>query len=191
MPPGFNAAKPEDQAKIAAFYGYHRDGFIATMHGLRTDEIRPRLFLGTMADAAYWPMLKALGVSHVLNCAIEAQKTKAPYEPHGIKYLMVPLTDSADQADQLCKQRFRMLRDATKFIHLCLLKARHQRAGVFVHCVQGLARSAAIVCAYLMEYEGMSMDNALIEMRTKHKGCLSSHHWQGMLYNFNAELNGN
>lgn len=190
LPLGFNEASVDDQKRIAAFYGYHSDGFVATMHGLKTDEIRPRLFLGTMADAAYWPMLKALGVTHVLNCAVEAQKTKAPYESHGIKYLMLSLTDSAEQAQQLCKQRFRALREATKFIHSAI-KARSQRSVVFVHCVQGLSRSAAIVCAYLMEYEGLSMDRALSEVRIRHKGCLSSHHWQGFLYKFNTELLSN
>jgi len=189
LPPGFNEATADDQKRIAAFYGYHSDGFVATMHGLRTDEIRPRLFLGTMADAAYWPLLKALSVTHVLNCAVEAQKTKAPYESHGITYLMLPLTDSAEQAQQLCKQRFRSLREATKFIH-SVMKGRAQSSGVFVHCVQGLSRSAAIVCAYLMEYEGLSMDRALSELRLRHKGCLSSHHWQGLLYKFNSELLG-
>mmetsp|Transcript_66392 Transcript_66392/g.172283 ORF Transcript_66392/g.172283 Transcript_66392/m.172283 type:complete len:461 (-) Transcript_66392:41-1423(-) len=190
MPPGFSSASPEDQQRIAAFYGYRDDGFVATMHGLRTDEIRPRLYLGTMADAAYWPLLKALSVTHVLNCAVEAQKTRSPYEPHGIKYMLLPLHDTSETASLMCKQKFRALREATKFINGCL-KGKSQRHGVFVHCVQGLSRSAAIVCAYLMEYEGLSMDRALAEVRTRHKGCLTSHHWQAMLYKFNSELLGN
>merc|ERR1719277_2799223 len=71
---GFASASAEDQQRIADFYGYRDEGFIATMHGLRTDMVRPRLFIGTMADAAYQPLLDSLGISHVLNCAIEAQK---------------------------------------------------------------------------------------------------------------------
>jgi len=187
LPPGFAAASSEDQRRIAAFYGYREDGFIATMHGLRTDEIRPRLYLGTMADAAYWPLLKALGVTHILNCAVEAQKTRSPYEPHGIRYMLLPLHDSPETAQLLCKQRFRALREATRFIQTCI-KTKNQRQGIFVHCVQGLSRSAAIVAAYLMEYEGLPMDRAIQEVRSRHKGCLTSHHWQAMLCKFNTDL---
>merc|ERR1712187_249289 len=188
--PGFASASAEDQQRIADFYGYRDEGFIATMHGLRTDMVRPRLYIGTMADAAYQPLLDSLGISHVLNCAIEAQKVQPPYETRGIKYLCLPLQDSVDQAQMLMKQRFGALRQATKFIHSVLKgnTSSYKNGSVFVHCVQGLSRSAAIVCAYLMEYEGLTLDRALTEVKTKHKGCLTSQHWQAFLYKFNAEL---
>lgn len=187
IPPGFLASNPDDQRRIASFYGYRTDGFAATMHNLRTDEIRPRLFLGTMADAAYWPLLKALAVSHILNCAVEAQKSKSPYEPHGIRYLLLPLHDTPETAQILCKGKFRALKEATKFIHASL-KAKSQKGAIFVHCVQGLSRSAAVVCAYLMEYEGLSMDAAMGEVRSRHKGSLTSPHWQAMLHKFQDEV---
>ncbi|CAE7257734.1 Dusp3 [Symbiodinium sp. CCMP2592] len=40
---GFASASPEDQQRIAEFYGYRDEGFVATMAGLRTDLLRPRL----------------------------------------------------------------------------------------------------------------------------------------------------
>lgn len=183
---GFLSASPEDQQRIAEFYGYRDEGFVATMHGLRTDEIRSRLYLGNMADAAYWPLLKALNITHVLNCAVEAQKTKPPYESKGLLYMMAPLHDSPEQAQALTRHRFRTLREATKFINATLQESKKHT--ILVHCVQGLSRSAAITCAYLMEHEGLPMDKALNEVRTRHKGCLTAHHWQAMLHKFNAEL---
>merc|ERR1711974_539576 len=93
---------------------------IATMHGLKTDCIRPRLYLGTMADAAYWPLLQQLRVTHILNCALEAQWAQPPYESQGLLYLLVPLQDSVEQAHSLQRQRFRQLREATRFIHQSL-----------------------------------------------------------------------
>lgn len=183
---GFAFASSEDQQRIAEFYGYRDEGFVATMHGLRTDEIRARLYLGNMADAAYWPLLKALSITHVLNCAVEAQKTKPPYESHGISYMLLPLYDSPDQAQSLTKHRFRTLREATRFINTTIKGSK--KHSILLHCVQGLSRSAAIACAYLMEYESLPLDRALNEVRTKHNGCLTSHHWQAMLYKFNAEL---
>lgn len=184
---GFASASVEDQQRIAEFFGYRDEGFIATMHGLKTDMIRPHLYLGTMADAAYWPLLKSLGVTHILNCAVEAQKVSQAYENHGIQYCLLPYHDSAEQAHSLVRQKFRTLRQATKFIHASR-KSRSQRGCVMVHCVQGLQRGAAIVCAYLMEYEGMSFDQAFTEMTTKHQGCLTSQHWQSLLYKFSSDL---
>eukprot|EP00929_Paragymnodinium_shiwhaense_P048638 TRINITY_DN24563_c0_g1_i1.p1 TRINITY_DN24563_c0_g1~~TRINITY_DN24563_c0_g1_i1.p1 ORF type:complete len:553 (-),score=88.41 TRINITY_DN24563_c0_g1_i1:75-1733(-) len=180
---GFAWASCEDQQHIAEFYGYRDEGFIATMHGLRTDMIRPRLYVGTMADAAYLPFLKSHDIRYVVNCAVEAQKAPPPYEDL-IKYMLLPLMDSVDQAQILLRHRFRTLREATKFIHNTL----RGKGSVLVHCVQGLSRSAALVCAYLMEYEGLSMDRALGELKSKHPGCLTSQHWQSFLYKFNAEL---
>lgn len=192
-PQGFACATCEDQQRIAEFYGYRDEGFIATMHGLKTDCIRPRLYLGTMADAAYWPLLQSLCITHILNAAIEAQRAAPPYDSQGILYMMLPWQDTTEQAHTLTRQKFRELREATKYIDRSLkatfqVKGKEKKASVLLHCVQGLNRSAAIMCAYLMEYEGVSLDKALSEVRSKHQGCLSSRHWQDFLHKFNAEL---
>lgn len=192
-PQGFSCASCEDQQRIAEFYGYRDEGFIATMHDLKTDCIRPRLYLGTMADAAYWPLLQSVGITHILNVAIEAQRAQPPYDAQGIMYMLLPWQDTTEQAHALTRQKFRQLREATRFIDRSLkatfqVKGKEKKASVLVHCVQGLNRSAAIVCAYLMEYEGVSLDRALSEVRGKHLGCLSSRHWQDFLHKFNADL---
>lgn len=183
---GFARASAEDQQRIAEFYGYRDEDFAAAMHGLGTDLIRPRLYIGTMADAAHWPCIKSLSITHVLNCAVQAQRGPPPYESKGIKYCCVPLHDTPDQAQLLQKNRFSIIRNATRFIRNVLRE--DPRACVLVHCVQGMSRSAVIVCAYLMEYEGMSVDKAIGEVRSKHKGCLTAQHWQAFLSKFNAAL---
>jgi len=183
---GFAQASPEDQQRIAEFYGYRPEDFAAAMHGLRTDQIRPRLFIGTMADAAHWPCMNSLNITHVLNCAVQAQKRPPPYESKGLKYLCLPFHDTAEQAELLQKSRFSMLRTATRFIRSALREKPD--SCVLVHCVQGMARSAVVVCAYLMEYEGMALDRALSEVQTKHTGCLTAQHWQACLNKFNAAL---
>ena len=184
---GFAFASAEDQQRIAEFYGYRDEGFIATMNSLRTDMIRPRLYVGNMADAAYWPLLKKLGVTHVINCSLEAQKVPPAYESKGVEYLLLPWHDREEEAQSLTRQRFRTLRGATQYIK-STLKAKNANNTLLVHCVQGVSRSPALVCAYLMEYEGLSLDKALSEVQSKHKGCLTSQHWQAMLHKFNAEL---
>ncbi|OLP82976.1 Dual specificity protein phosphatase 3 [Symbiodinium microadriaticum] len=187
---GFASASPEDQQRIAEFYGYRDEGFVATMAGLRTDLLRPRLYVGNMADAAYWPMLKKLGITHIVNCAIEAQKVPPAYESHGIKYLLLPWQDREEETRNLTRQKFKAVKGATKYISTALQGRNSENSEnvVLVHCVQGLSRSAALVCAYLMEFEGLGLDRALSEVKSKHKGCLSSPHWQTLLHKFNAEL---
>ncbi|CAK8990846.1 unnamed protein product [Durusdinium trenchii] len=170
---GFAHASAEDQQRIAEFYGYRDEGFIATMNGLCTDMIRPRLYVGNMADAAYWPLLKKLGITHVINCSLEAQKVPPAYESKGVQYLLLPWQDREEEAQSLTRQRFRTLRGATQYMKSVL---------------KGVSRSPALVCAYLMENEGLSLDRALSEVQSKHKGCLTSSHWQTMLHKFNAEL---
>merc|ERR1712048_253687 len=117
----------------------------------------------------------------------EAQKSPPPYNAHGITYLLVPFRDSVEQAQLLQRERFRTLRKATRFIR-DVLRDNTRKDSILVHCVQGLSRSAAIACAYLMEYDGLSLDRALAEVRTKHRGCLTSQHWQAFLHKYNAEL---
>lgn len=183
---GYATATVDDQQRISEFYGYRDEGFIATMNSLKTDMIRPRLYVGSMADASYWPMIQQLGLTHILNVAIEAQQVEPPYKSEGIRYMMLPFQDSPEQCQALARQRFRTLRSATQFIN-SVLKGR-QPGIVLVHCVQGLSRSAAVIAAYLMEYHGVSMERAVSELQEKHRGCLGALHWQDMLYKFNAEL---
>lgn len=184
---GYAAAKLEDQHRIAEFYGFRDEGFESTMRCLKTDQIRPRLYLGTMADAAYWPLLEALSITHVVNCAVEAQKIPPPYEARGIKYLLLPLHDSVHEAETMWRHKFRGLRRATRYVR-DVLKGKGQSDSVLVHCVQGMSRGAAVVCAYLMEYESARMDRAVAEVRGKHPGCLVSQHWLSLLQKFDAEL---
>mmetsp|Transcript_8992 Transcript_8992/g.16221 ORF Transcript_8992/g.16221 Transcript_8992/m.16221 type:complete len:481 (-) Transcript_8992:62-1504(-) len=188
-PHGFAFATPEDQQRIAEFYGFRDEGFIATMKGLRTDMIRPRLYVGSMADAAYMPLLESLAVTHVLNCAVEAQhRASPPYESKGIVYYQLPLQDTPEQAKTLTRTRFAALRNATRFVNNALKGRREQDNVVMLHCVQGMSRSAVVACAFLMEYEGHGFQRALAEVRSRHPGCLTSSHWQEFLRKFDAEL---
>eukprot|EP00913_Durusdinium_trenchii_P021736 g20422.t1 len=125
---GFAHASAEERTRIAEFYGYRDEGFIATMNGLCTDMIRPRLYVGNMADAAYWPLLKKLGITHVINCSLEAQKVPPAYESKGVQYLLLPWQDREEEAQSLTRQRFRTLRGATQYMK-SVLKAKTRVEG--------------------------------------------------------------
>ena len=74
------------------------------MAALRPDTIKDGLHIASMADAANWPLLQNLGISHVLNVGIEAQQSAAeprPFEEDGIIYMVVPLRDTPEQGKEL------------------------------------------------------------------------------------------
>merc|ERR1740123_1440990 len=50
------------------------------------------------------------------------------------------------------------LPEAIEFIHNA--RCSNDRHRVLVHCVQGISRSASVVIAYLIKYEGMSLRDA-------------------------------
>jgi dual specificity phosphatase 12 len=186
-PTGFARASRADQQRILNFYGYDEQ-FRNVMSNLYPDRIRSRLYIGSMADAAYLPLLDQLRVTHVVNVAVEAQQTNPPFESHGISYLLVPLPKKSHQVQaMLSKNRFEALRKATKFIRAAL-RSNARQGACFIHCVEGLSRSAAVVAAYLTEYEGMSVDRATEAVKASHPGSLKPDDFQELLRDFHYHL---
>lgn len=183
---GFAYASRGDQKRIMQYYGLG-ERFLDVMQKLHTSQIRSRLFIGSMADAAYWPLLEQLRITHVVNVSSEAQQFEPPFERQGISYLLLPMQDSAREAQMLSKNRFEVLKRATKFIRAAL-RSNARQGACLVHCVEGLSRSAAIVAAFLMEYEGMSVDHAVESVRASHPGALNPNRWQDLLGDFHYHL---
>jgi len=50
--------------------------------------------------------------------------------------------------------------DYFKEIHLIFEKAKEENVCAFIHCNQGVSRSASIVLAYLINYSGMTLKQA-------------------------------
>jgi predicted protein tyrosine phosphatase len=117
-------------------------------------EILPgRLWVGGGASHAYDPrVMKAMGFTHVLNCAIELDALQYP----------VPLTATLHLSlddDELNLDRPRAgLRLGADTIREWL---RDDGAVVLVHCFAGISRSVSAVAAYLVLHVGMSTQRAL------------------------------
>lgn len=122
------------------------------------DLVFPGIYLGDETTALCTGILRGLGVTAVLNAAqgnLEGWSmvnTKASfYKPHSIQFLGVqavdlksfPITDyfheAADWIENIIKSG----------------------GVVFVHCVQGISRSATLILAYLIIKKNMKLQDAI------------------------------
>ena len=98
------------------------------------------VILGNQVEAVCLPFLRALNVSHVLSVATQCE----PAFPSYFKCLHIKLYDTEYDRKTLAKR----LDEATAFMH----SAVTQGGTVFLHCQQGISRSAAIAMGYLMRF---------------------------------------
>lgn len=121
-------------------------------------KISDRLFLGSDIVARDLEILTSNGVSHVLN---SAGVICGNYHESGesLRYKTYFLNDGQYE-DIEC-----IFHDAIQFIHDAL--AANQTNGVYVHCFQGVSRSATLVIAYLMVANKWSYDKAYQHTKAK------------------------
>ncbi|CAF1104920.1 unnamed protein product [Adineta steineri] len=129
-------------------------------------EIVPRLFLGDCKLAMDPVKLKQLGFTHILNAA-EGRKfgqintCATYYEEAGIKYLGFSIIDNPTY------QIGMHFEEAIKFLEEALNNKKNR---VYVHCQQGISRSATLIVAYLLHtYENMSLFDAFQLVATRRR----------------------
>mmetsp|Transcript_4520 Transcript_4520/g.13307 ORF Transcript_4520/g.13307 Transcript_4520/m.13307 type:complete len:228 (-) Transcript_4520:2-685(-) len=117
------------------------------------DEILPSLLLAAAPLAGSRPLLRARGVTHIVNV------TPMPNcFPEDFDYWQVPIED--DRRAALLPHLDRTL----GFVRSALATGT---AVVLVHCREGCSRSVAVVLAYLVRHEGLTLDQALELVRRR------------------------
>lgn len=178
---GFNQAARADQLEIGRMLEYG-ETLIEMMEGLETDlildagELLGSLWLGQVGDSCHQPFLDFAKVTRIVNCAAEVDRPRI----EGIDVFSFPWRDSEEQGKAEQKSGFRRMRAATRFINESL----SAKEVVLVHCVQGVSRSASLVVAFLMEFRGMTMDEAVALVRERHPTALKPFRLQEMLRAF-------
>ncbi|XP_067378116.1 dual specificity protein phosphatase 13A-like [Channa argus] len=118
----------------------------SSRHG---DEVWPNLYLGDMFMSHDKFGLYKLGITHVLNAAHGKLCCKGSDDFYGttVKYYGVPANDlpTFDLSP--------FFYPAADFIH----QAMTSGGKVFVHCAVGVSRSAALVLAYLMIHQHLTL----------------------------------
>lgn len=116
--------------------------------------ITDHLYLGSEAVAKDRDALRCHGITHVLNCV----GSRCPeYFRGDLIYKTLFLNDSPSE------DITSILYDVFDYLEEVRLKPKSR---VFVHCVKGASRSAAIVIAYLMWSNSKSFSDALDQVRS-------------------------
>lgn len=98
-------------------------------------------------------MLKSLNITHILTVC----DCLSPKFPDQFTYKVVLVMD--DPAERLCKH----FKECVEFVHEAIASG----GTVLVHCFAGVSRSATIVIAYLMRFHAMSLQKAMMHVRSK------------------------
>lgn len=129
------------------------------------NEVYPGILLGDGTTALCVGMLRRLGVTHVLNAACGRDSSlclvntgPALYRAAGIRFLGIEALDMAG---------FRLdhfFEEAAEFIDCALAEPGGR---VYVHCHQGISRSATLVIAFLMLRRRLSAREAVRIVRAR------------------------
>ena len=121
---------------------------------LRANEILSGLWLGDIKDAKNKEFINSLHI--VINCSKEI-----PFLLQHTQNVRVPIDDNLQEKE--IRKLFKFLPKITSFIHASLKRNKT----ILVHCHAGKQRSASVIVAYLIRYLNISLEKAILLVRTK------------------------
>lgn len=122
------------------------------------NQVWPNLYIGDESVARDKATLSCLGVTHIVNAAAGRHRINTGqqfYSDLQVKYFGV---EAADHPEFNLQPYFS---SAAEFIDVAL----KDDGKVFVHCAMGVSRSGALVLAYLMICQRLSLVEAIIAVR--------------------------
>lgn len=137
------------------------------------------LYIGNIIDAHNLSFIVDKNINSVLNCTEDEPFHQFFLISSNVDNLMrIPIKDSRDEENM--NKFLELLDEGVEFINRNL--KTHKR-NVYVHCYWGLMRSATVIAAYLIKYEGYSVDKAIQYVKDCRPYSFSS------IYNFSDILN--
>lgn len=118
------------------------------------NEILSGLWLGNISDAKNLEFINSLDI--VINCSKDI-----PFLSKTTKNIRIPIDDNLEEKE--IKNLSKFLPKITSFIHSSLKNNKN----ILVHCYAGKQRSASVIVAYLIRYLNISLEKAILLVRTK------------------------
>ncbi|BFZ01448.1 hypothetical protein BsWGS_04487 [Bradybaena similaris] len=129
-------------------------GFVLDLaEDLQVAEVKPGVIMGSQDVAHDFDLLKQHGVTHILNVATGVENLF----PDQFIYQTQEFLDLPEFPI------FQGFESAINFIE----EAIKANGCVLVHCNAGVSRSAAVIMAYLIKKEGMTINDAFSYLRSK------------------------
>lgn len=144
--------------------------------GTPTEILQNELYLGSLEAAKNKEKLLELKITHIL---VAASMLKCLY-PSEFKYYQLTSLEDTPNADIK-----RFFRDTSKFIEDVI----DNGGRVYVHCHQGVSRSASVVIAFLMEFRGFSFDEAMTYVKARRPIVKPNDGFVKQLKEYEEELN--
>jgi protein-tyrosine phosphatase len=113
--------------------------------------ILPYLYLGNAYNARDYYELNNKNVTMIVNCTQEFPNF-FQYDL-SIRYINIPILD---ENNVNIYQYFDVITEKIHEYHL-----NNPSHSILIHCYMGASRSVAIVCAYLIKYNNMTIDEAI------------------------------
>lgn len=151
--------------------------------GNRLDQVpgAGRLYIGRIEALYDLKDLDSKKITHILSIVEEGI---CPTEFTEFANYQRDLINARDEVDQPLRSYFH---HTNSFIDAGL----QGNGGVLVHCIEGVSRSAAIVCAYLMVKENIQPQQALDRIRQSRPQCRPNDGFWAQLFTYQQELQRN
>lgn len=127
-------------------------------------EIVPNLYLGSAKNAADWDSIQRNSIKCIINVTTEIENFFEVSSDVEYKNVLLNDTKEATIADDV-ETAFESAVDHIHFV-------RDATSTVLVHCFMGASRSVALVCAYLMKYQGKTLTEAYSMVKQK-RNCVA------------------
>lgn len=139
-------------------------------------QVMPYLYLGNAQNSADLNQLKTFGIKYILNVTPNVPNK---FEMDSdFKYLQIPV------ADQLSQNLSAFFPQAIAFID----EARENKCGVLVHCLAGISRSVTVTCAYLMQKQHISLNQAYDHVKQCKPNVSPNFNFLGQLLEFEKSI---